>query len=444
MTRRSIVGRVVMSLAASALLAGCAMDDQQPLTLPGSDADLGNGLFDRYVALGNSITAGFQSAGINDSTQRQAYPVLLARKANVVFNVPLLNKPGCPPPFVAPLGQGGRVGGGTAGTCALRRTPVSGAIQNLAVPGATVGSITSNTQAPNTLTTLILGGRTQAQAMLDADPTFVSMWIGNNDALAAALSGNLGPAAAGADSTLTPLATFQTRLAAAVDAINATNAQGAALIGVVDAVVAAPLIQPGAFFFLARDPAGNFNGKPVNNNCSPVTGLGTPNPLAANMVSFSIVGDANFPEINCDPAAYPVGDPRRGVYLLDTAEQAVVRTRVAQFNASIQAAAAANNWVYVDPNAVLAPYLAPATPSATAYNFVRKCQRLATATTASEFQTAVVTSCPVPVALGGAPNFFGSLISFDGVHPTGDAHVIIANALAAAINTKYGTRLPTS
>ena len=30
-------------------------------------------LFERYVSMGNSITAGFQSAGINDSTQGQAY-----------------------------------------------------------------------------------------------------------------------------------------------------------------------------------------------------------------------------------------------------------------------------------------------------------------------------------------------------------------------------------
>jgi len=35
-------------------------------------------LFDRYVSMGNSITAGFQSGGINDSTQLQSYAVLLA------------------------------------------------------------------------------------------------------------------------------------------------------------------------------------------------------------------------------------------------------------------------------------------------------------------------------------------------------------------------------
>ena len=42
-------------------------------------------LFRRYAALGNSITAGFQSAGINDSTQRRAYPVLLAMAMGTDF-----------------------------------------------------------------------------------------------------------------------------------------------------------------------------------------------------------------------------------------------------------------------------------------------------------------------------------------------------------------------
>src|SRR6266699_7119116 len=56
-------------------------------------------LFTRYVSMGNSMTAGFQSAGINDSTQLQAYPVLLANAMGSPFFPPLLTRPGCPPPF---------------------------------------------------------------------------------------------------------------------------------------------------------------------------------------------------------------------------------------------------------------------------------------------------------------------------------------------------------
>ena len=437
----------LVALAAALALAGCVGDGDELVTTTPPTAQ-GGTLFTSYVAMGNSITAGYQSGGIVDSLQLRAYPVLLAQRAGATnFTVPLLARPGCTPPFTAPLTPATNVP-----PCALRDTAGTGAqrfVGNVAVPGVTIGDLFAiNPAASNAvLYNLITGGRTQVAAMRAADPTFVSVWIGNNDALGALLTGNLGPAAAGADSTLTRLSVFQGRLNLLVDSIKAENPQGVMLVGVVDAVVAAPLFQPGAYFFLSRDAGGLFQGKPVNNNCSPVTALGTPNPLAANLVSFSIVANANFPEINCDPAAYPVGDPRRGALLIDTQEQAVVRARIAQYNAALQAAAAANNWIYVDPNAILAPFLAQ-TDASGRYQRIRKCQALAGATTPAQFQTAVLTSCPVPptgaTAPFAAPNFFGSLISFDGVHPSSEAHRILAGAFAAAINTKYGTTLSTA
>src|SRR5256885_12108016 len=84
-------------------------------------------LFDRYVSMGNSITAGFQSGGINDSTQLQAYPVLLASAMRSPFFPPLLPRSpipggpqGCPPPYTNVFTQA-RVGGGTPSSCALRK-----------------------------------------------------------------------------------------------------------------------------------------------------------------------------------------------------------------------------------------------------------------------------------------------------------------------------------
>ena len=55
-------------------------------------------IFSSYVALGNSITAGYQSGGINDSTQRLSYAVLLAKQMGTRFAYPSLVMPGCPPP----------------------------------------------------------------------------------------------------------------------------------------------------------------------------------------------------------------------------------------------------------------------------------------------------------------------------------------------------------
>jgi hypothetical protein len=63
------------------LLAGCHEDD----SLNSPDLSTSNGLMQRYVSMGNSITAGFQSDGINDSTQHLSFAVLFADAANAVL-----------------------------------------------------------------------------------------------------------------------------------------------------------------------------------------------------------------------------------------------------------------------------------------------------------------------------------------------------------------------
>jgi lysophospholipase L1-like esterase len=393
--------------------------------------------FDRYVAMGNSITAGFISGGISQNTQGHAYPVVLAQRFGVPFNLPLLALPGCPAPFTAPL------------TPAIGTPPCAGRANNLfppnvndvAVPGIRLAeALTLPTGSTGALQQLLLGPYTQVQAMQLAQPTFVSVALGNNDALQAALAGVLGPATPGGPDLLTSLSDFHESYSRLVATLNAVpTLSGAVLIGVFDPVISVPLLQPGAFFFLARDAAGKFQGKLVNNNCSPVNALGQPNPLSANLVSGQIVIDALFPEINCDPAAYPVGDPRRGTYLLDATEQTTIRTRVAQYNEVIAAAAARNGWAYVDPNSLVLTALATRINGRA--DLIRKCQDLATATTAAQFQAAVLNTCPVtgPTA---APNLFGLYISFDGVHPSAQGHVALANIISAAINATYGTALP--
>src|ERR1700730_18876732 len=60
-------------------------------------------IFTSYVAIGNSITAGFQSNGINDSTQQQSYARLLATAMNTPYKYPSLAKPGCAPPIANAL-----------------------------------------------------------------------------------------------------------------------------------------------------------------------------------------------------------------------------------------------------------------------------------------------------------------------------------------------------
>jgi hypothetical protein len=73
MYRLNHLGRVA-ALGAVVGLAACEAKDTVlgPTTIGTGD------IFHSYVALGNSITAGYQSGGINDSTQRQSFARLLA------------------------------------------------------------------------------------------------------------------------------------------------------------------------------------------------------------------------------------------------------------------------------------------------------------------------------------------------------------------------------
>src|SRR5919106_1097683 len=112
------------------------------------------------VSLANSITAGFQSGGINDVLQGLAYPVALASAmGGAPFRVPTLQFPGCPPPYDN-IFTGTRIAT-IPGDCAFR-TPGEAPpyISNVAVPGAEVLDATLNGPAPGTnsnpLTLLIL------------------------------------------------------------------------------------------------------------------------------------------------------------------------------------------------------------------------------------------------------------------------------------------------
>lgn len=444
-----------MLIASSALLAGC-VDSDEKLVAPEIPAN-GGELFSRYVALGTSITAGVQSAGINDSTQRASYANLLARQAGADFVLPLFNKPGCPPPLVAPLGQAalsptgqsGRLGGASAPPCALRATPsFTERVQNLAVSGTRLPDAFNVLGNPdpggdfNRQQTFILGGRNQIETMLDLQPTFLTVELGANDVLGPATSGVLGAGRFGADSTLTPLATIRRYADSLEVALRTSGARGVVVLGVVNTNFIG-ILQPGAFYFLSRDASGRFLGKPVNDNCSPVTVTGQPNPLSQALVSLEILGATAIPEINC-------ADIFTGsfTYVLTPAEQQKITERTNEINALLKAMADRNGWSYLDSSALLARYLSE-TDSLGRYQRYRKCQELAGALQTGNpalIQSALVRSCPVPptgaTAAFAAPNFFGSLVSFDGVHPSSEAHRLLANELIKQINAKHQLSIP--
>jgi len=395
-----------------------------------------DGLFARYVSIGNSITAGFQSGGITDDMQLQAYPVLLAQQMGLTvgasgadFNVPLMTDPGCPPPYTNIFTQE-RDMGLTAGDCYLRQTTPE-FLNNVAVPGAKTVDAFDNldtTGNPNALTTLFLGGRTQLEAAAEIEPTFVTVWMGNNDALGAITT----PGMAGDASLLTDPTTFAGLYSVMMDDLDAIGSiDGGVLIGVVH-VTSAPYLTQGRAWagFEAQFDAltAPLNAFDVNANCLAFQALtatdtawasvpfhhGAPLLASANAKIDSVQGGTLNPldlvpvELDCS-ATDAVTVP----------ELVNIITTITAFNAAIEAEADERGWVYVDPNALL--------------------RQLATDPDQIRPFPAFPGSAPPEVTLNSP---FGTALSLDGLHPSASAHVTVANALIAAINAAYSTNIP--
>ena len=378
-------------------------------------------LFARYVSMGNSITAGFQSGGINDSTQQQSYAVLLAQAMHSPFYSPLMNKPGCPPPYTNVFAQPTptRVGGGTSTTCALRKIPADPPpyISNTAVPGAEVEDIFNNLDSAsnaNTLTQFFLGGLTQTQMLERAHPTFVSVWIGNNDVLGAATS-STNP---GDSTKITSNTNFTARYTAMLDSVEAAGPQGAILIGVAN-VTAVPFFSQGATYWAIKNGLVPGSAFPpaftVSNNCAPIaTGIPgargdstlVPFPYGAALLGAAALGAPR--NLDCADTVVAVVVPKELVKLA---------AAVVSYNATIAAQATAHGWAYLNPNPTLDSLRALPQPNT------------------------VVRAFP----LIGQPcnvNPFGTAFSCDGVHPSAFTHRLIALKLRAAINAAYTTNIP--
>jgi lysophospholipase L1-like esterase len=407
MTLRTLAASLLL---AAPLLAGCRTDE----SLASPDLSNNGGLLTRYVAMGNSITAGFQSAGINDSTQQRSYAAVFARQAGAPYFYASLNMPGCPAPLTSNTAQTRVDNQPPTAPCALRAQDRLPFLGNVAVPGANVLDAVSNSDpgsAPNALTTFILGGRTQVEAMGEAHPTFVSVWLGNNDVLAS-LTSSANP---GNPALVTPEAAFEAAYTTVLDSITASNPDAkAVLFGAVD-VTAAPYVSTGTVYFCLK--TGVCPGVPqaafppnftVNSNCAPAAlgglGDGTLIPWTVGVVRILRAAQGLPGSVDCSVDADVV----------TVAERDNLHAAVTGYNTFIQAQAAARGWPYIDINAMLLAYRAlgqiPPFPT-------------------------------LPTAPGGSV-LFGPLFSLDGVHPSTAAHRIIADSLISTVNRAYGTSIP--
>jgi lysophospholipase L1-like esterase len=406
MLRLTTLTRVAAFGVAVALMA-CSDDPK----LLGPTTPTGGDLFKSYVALGNSITAGYQSGGINDSTQRQSYARLLSIQMGTQYHYAALAKPGCPAPIVNFNTQARPAG---VPPCALRlATSVTDVLNNVAVPGASSFDLTATNGTPfsNALTTFVLGGKTQVERALEAHPTFVTIGIVGNDYLSFAVQDGRTAALAG----ITPVATFSANYDAAVTQLlaGAPNVKGVILGNALPTNV--PIVFAAAAMSNPTFKAG-FDaqaGTTTTLDPSCLAGGAGANSLINTFLAHQIRAGAHPPIVACVPGGAsgtlpaPIGD----ILILDPSEQTTINTIVSGYNTYLQNKADAIGFAYLDTNGLLSTLKAAGT-------LIRATPNYASST---------------------AP--FGPGMSLDGVHPALAVHRELANALIAVINTKYGTSL---
>jgi lysophospholipase L1-like esterase len=375
--------RTVAGLLAAAALAVAPQAVQaQPNT--------GSANFSKYVALGDSITAGFNSGSLVVNYQRNSYPALIYRQATgntTGFEQPTVSSPGIPNilrlnALLPNVSLGPVPGQGVPTNLNLPRP-----YDNMAVPGADVHDLLFTTSGG--LHDLILRGQgfSQIQQGLSLNPTFVTLWIGNNDALGAATGGIVN------DNTLTPLADFQAKYTAAVGAILSRNAKYAT--ATIPDVTTLP--------FVTTVP------KVINLPSGPFTLHGPQGPLQAGDFVL-LTASTLIPQGFGVPEGIGGRGPLPDSVVLSAAEVATIRARVAGFNAIIRSTAQANNAALFDAEAVLRQ------AATTGIN-------IGGVTYSSRFLT-------------------GGIFSYDGVHPTDLGYAYIANQFIEAINEKFGAGIP--
>lgn len=394
-------------------LAGCF--DSGTLNSP--DLSNNNGLFTRFVSIGTSISAGFQSAGINDSTQQRSFQVLVAQQAGASFSWPGLNKPGCPAPFTNNVTQA-RVGGATPTTCALRQTPIPHNLGNLAVPGLTAPDLFTNEGSPTStyerLATFFLGGQTPWNAVKAAQPTLLSIEIGSADVIGA-VSSLPDP---GDPDSITTIGVFTANYVRFADSVDAIAARVVALT--IPDVTQIPYTSRGSTYWCLKTglcgiPAAGFPPTfSVDNNCAPNAAI--PGSKGDSVLVPWTIGVAALLRASSAPFTPFTLDCSNTFMVVTPDEYKYIRNTTDQMNQLIREQATTRGWALVEAGPIFAQL---------------------------QVQDGGI---PLFPGLGAVPTGgsidFGNWISLDGFHPSSATHRVIADSVIAVVNRTFDTQIP--
>lgn len=350
----------------------------------------------RYVALGDSLTAGVISASIGELGQLASYPRQIHRAASSgPFEQPLVSDPGSPARLtlksLSPLIISPEPGNGSPINLA------AAAYHNLGVPGAEVRDTLTNPGIGSSHALVLRGLGTAVEQAVVQSPTFVTLWIGNNDVLEAALSGIVVEGI-----TLTPVADFETDFRALADALAATGADLAlANLPGVTAIPFANTIAP-----VLVDPATQ---RPVLIGGFPVPLIGPDGPLGFADKVLLPAGALLARGDGIPTALGGNGRPLPDTVVLSAAELAAIQDRTDAINEIIATVADEKGAALVDIERT----------------FDRILDR--------------------GLSVGGALytlELFGGLFSFDGVHPSPFGYAVLTNEFIRAINREFSGSIP--
>jgi lysophospholipase L1-like esterase len=364
--------------------------------------------FATYVSVGDSLAAGFVSGALVETHQANSVPALLARQAAASdFQQPLITAPGIPPELslegLLPLPTIVR----RPGLGAPRNIALPRPYNNLAVPGTTlINALTLLTDGGGLHDVILRGRGTQLAQAVALRPTFVTLWIGNNDVLGAAVNGRAIDGV-----TLTPAPAFRAAFQTAVTALRGTGAT----------VVAANLPDVTTIPFVTTLPPVVLNpltSQPVivNNQTVPLLGPGgplSPGTLVTLGASSLMAQGIGIPAALGGRATFSGGAclgclPDEVV--LDPGELAVIRARVETNNQAIREICAAAGVPVVDINGLLR-------------DLAQRGRVVGGITLTSAFLS-------------------GGIFSYDGVHPTDLGYAVTANEWIRVINENGGSLDP--
>lgn len=426
---------------AAGMLAGCS--DTAP---DGPVAGLGGVTVKKYVAIGNSLSAGYQSNGLYQSAQVYSFPNLIAKQLTLAgaslgtFEMPLYSDPGTPDatgkasryeiislvgPVIGPKGL-------TAG--APINTALARPYDNLGIPGAVIFDFLDTTSfaakagppRSNPLFALVLrqsalGKNILAQAKA-LQPDLVTFWLGNNDVLGYATSGGVSPSAPTSAGIFTALYTQ------ALDSLRAALPNAKIVVANIPDVRSIPFFNTIGPKVAAVIPAGVYLRYQKHGNTSMsmdstrLTETGAPLITLTGSPYASLLGTATgkwyrdkgipvaAPIDTTKPFGFHPQNPWPDALTLDASEQAVAGDAVTAFNATIATVAAAKGAALVDINTF--------------------------------FKGIKSNSIMVQGVKYTADYVSGGIFSLDGVHPSSRGAGIVANEFLKTINAKFGTSIP--